>query len=199
MRKKGAERRTDLSIDEDLFQPLSPLRIDRLEQARARRRTATTATMSATTTRSEKGQEDIYTRAGCFFFSDAGAVVVASGLPHTRLNPNPKRREERKGLAKPPPPIFNPLPHPRGGSARRTTRGTVRHTPGVFPARRRVGPTFQRTHTSSGAIRLTESGERTAAMRWRWTYRDLPGLFPNPYSDSWAHSSIRPHRQLWNV
>jgi hypothetical protein len=94
---RGA-RRTDLSIDEDLFQPLSPCRIDRLEQARARRRTATTATMSATTTtRSEKGQEDIYTRAGCFFFSDAGAVVVASGLPHTRLNPNPKRRRGAKG------------------------------------------------------------------------------------------------------
>jgi len=82
-----------LSIDEDLFQPLSPLRIDRLEQARARRRTATTATMSTTTTRSEKGQEDIYTRAGCFFFSDAGAVVVASGLPHTRFPNNSTLRD----------------------------------------------------------------------------------------------------------
>jgi hypothetical protein len=41
--------------------------------------------------------------------------------PYTRLNPNPKRREERKGLATPRPTIFNPLPHPRR-SARRTTR-----------------------------------------------------------------------------
>lgn len=53
-------RRTNLSIDEDLFQPLSPRRIDRRVQARAWwRRTATTATRR-TTTRSEKGQEDIY-------------------------------------------------------------------------------------------------------------------------------------------
>ena len=104
--------------------------------------------MSTTTTRSEKGQEDIYTRAGCFFFSDAGAVVVASGLPHTRLNPNPKRREERKGLAKPPPPIFNPLPHPRG-SAHRTTRGTARHAPSSSPhtdawVQINIGPTRHR-------------------------------------------------------
>jgi hypothetical protein len=49
---------TDLSIDGDLSQPLSPTRIDRRVQARAwRRRTAATR---RTTTRSEKGQEDIY-------------------------------------------------------------------------------------------------------------------------------------------
>jgi hypothetical protein len=50
---------TDLSIDEELFQLLSPRRIDRqVPQGRALWR-RTTATTSRTMTGSEKGQDDI--------------------------------------------------------------------------------------------------------------------------------------------
>jgi hypothetical protein len=39
-----------------------------------------------------------YTRVVCFFFSDAGAVVVASGLPLHALKPQPKAARGAKGV-----------------------------------------------------------------------------------------------------
>jgi hypothetical protein len=104
--KKGRRRRcggTDLSIDEDLFQPWSPLCIDRgAAQARWTAATRTAAARSTATTRSAKGQEDIYEvwrRVVVVFFPDGGGgvVVVASGL-EARLKPRPKAARGAKGV-----------------------------------------------------------------------------------------------------
>jgi hypothetical protein len=108
--KKGRRRRcggTDLSIDEDLFQPWSPLCIDRgAAQARWTAATRTAAARSTATTRSAKGQEDIYegwrrvgSRVVVVSFPDGGGgvVVVASGL-EARLKPRPKAARGAKGV-----------------------------------------------------------------------------------------------------
>uniref|UniRef100_A0A804QK21 Uncharacterized protein n=1 Tax=Zea mays TaxID=4577 RepID=A0A804QK21_MAIZE len=174
-RRKKRAGGTDLSIDEDLFHPLSPLRIDRLEQARERRRRrrrpATTGAMSATTTRSEMGQEGIYESWLLVLSSPptpAPSVVVAS-VPaslNTRLNPDPKRRQEQKGQATPLVRRYLIIPHSSPSCTarplRRTTRDLSRHARVRDPAPH----TAETARSSSGPTRhwriicLTERGRR---------------------------------------
>jgi hypothetical protein len=115
-----------------------------------------------------------------FFSSDAGTVRrrrLRPGLPEHSLKPRPKAATGAKGAGHAPrPPIFNnppffpilycppPPPHHARPFASRTR-------PGSSSTHCRNGPKLVRTHASLEDYLPNGKGEeRTAAMRWRWTY-----------------------------
>lgn len=118
-------------------------------------------------------------------------VVVASGLPHTRLNPNPKRREELKGLAKPPPPIFNPplLIHDVVPAA---PRETSRHASGSSYTHWRMGPSLFWTHASSKIICLTERREKDGRNALALDVQRSADALCYAHSDLWTQGTVGP-------